>query len=347
MREPYTRPGGLHSYVRGLVSGQISIGLKPIVVDSVSASARFNVAQGVLPEVIAADGATVAEYHFAHSAFPFLSRPWGPWKEAPRLFHFHGPWHQEGVVQGNGRARVFLKKAVESVVYKGFSRFIVASDAFGNSLAEQFGVEREKITTVYPGVDTDRFSTDLSSAHAREVLDLPSDTPIAAVVRRLEPRMGVADAIVALQSMPDLYLIIAGTGSLNGELQSLVRDLRLTDRVRFLGRVSDEALPLVYRAADVSIVPTRELEGFGMIVLESMACGTPVVATRVGGLPEAMGPFADECSVNPREPKELASKVLSVLDKPSLRREVRSFAESRSNEEMARKVEGVVQQLLR
>ena len=344
MREPFTRAGGLHSYVRGLAAGQKELALNPVVVDEVTSKGNYRVAAGTLVE----DTSSVVQYHFAHGAFPFLypvSR--GPWKEYKRVFNFHGPWHQEGEVQGNGKFRVAAKKLLESSVYARFSQFIVASDFFGEELSRSFGVKQENITTIYPGIDTSRFAySPQASMTARQHFNVPEDAFVAVTVRRLEPRMGIEDALMAISDLPDVFLLIAGTGSLSGSLVDMVNALGIQHRVRLLGRISDAELTLAYQAADVSLVPTRDLEGFGMVVLESMACGTPVIASNVGGLPEAMGPFAAEWTVQANSPKELRSKISELNSSSSIRASVRAYAMTRSNKEMASATENVLQRLV-
>lgn len=345
MREPYTRAGGLHSYVRGLTAGQTSLGLKPLVVDRISYRGDFEVASGEFVSAMQANTGSIVEYHFAHGAFPFLYSPRSPWKGYPKIFHFHGPWHREGVPQGDSRIRTSIKWAIEKCVYVKFDRFIVASDFFGRTLERAFGIPPENIHRVYPGIDDARFSYAADSADARLALGIPGDSFVAVIVRRLEPRMGVEDAFMAIKELKDTYLVVAGTGSLDESLRLLAADLGIAHRVKFLGRVSDAQLPLVYQAADVSLVPTRDLEGFGMVVLESMACGTPVISTNVGGLPEAMGPFAARWTVDPHSPSALADKLKDMAGFNSLRSDVRNYAQTRSNTEMARGVETAIASL--
>jgi glycosyltransferase involved in cell wall biosynthesis len=104
--------------------------------------------------------------------------------------------------------------------------------------------------------------------------------------------MGIENLISAIsevrRQVPEVLLLIAGKGALSGELEEQVRSLGLEDNVRLLGFVPDEDLPIAYRAADLSIVPTVALEGFGLIAVESLAAGTPVLVTPVGGLPEVV-----------------------------------------------------------
>jgi glycosyltransferase involved in cell wall biosynthesis len=111
--------------------------------------------------------------------------------------------------------------------------------------------------------------------------------------------MGLENLIDAVldvrKQVPDILVLLGGTGPLVGELRDRIVSQGLEQNVRQLGRIEDENLPMAYRAADLSVVPTQALEGFGMITLESLASGTPVLVTPVGGLPEVILPFAPEC----------------------------------------------------
>jgi glycosyltransferase involved in cell wall biosynthesis len=196
---------------------------------------------------------------------------------------------------------------------------------------------------VNPGVDTERFKPG-SRSEARRALGLSEDGYLFAAVRRLEPRMGLHAAIDAIASLPHAHLAIAGTGSLQKALQRQVEDLRLGARVRLLGRVSDDDLPLVYQAADTTLVPTVSLEGFGMVVLESLACGTGVIASRVGGLPEALGPFASEWTYDINGKFGLLDKMRDAMRSPLPATEARAFAETRRVEVAAREIDDVAQQ---
>ncbi len=157
--------------------------------------------------------------------------------------------------------------------------------------------------------------------------------------------MGLRHALEVAKKLPEAQLLIAGTGSMESELSSQIEELDLVGRAHLLGRVPNEQLPDVFRAGDVTLVPSLALEGFGLVVLESMACGTPVVATRVGGLPEAMGPFADNYCVdeafNVEAMVHLARAAIDVGEPLAVA--VRNFAQKRSLKTMAHNVERVVE----
>jgi glycosyltransferase involved in cell wall biosynthesis len=144
-------------------------------------------------------------------------------------------------------------------------------------------------------VDIDRFArfADLVSRdEARRALGWPQGRPTIVTVRRLVRAKGLENLITAVEAVrgdiPDLLLVIVGSGPLEAELKARVRDAALQNVVRFEGYVPEEALPNVYRAGDLFVVPTITLEGFGLVVIEALACGTPVLVTPIGGLPEVV-----------------------------------------------------------
>jgi glycosyltransferase involved in cell wall biosynthesis len=110
--------------------------------------------------------------------------------------------------------------------------------------------------------------------------------------------MGLDRLILAMQTVveqfPNTVLYLAGKGRLRNELEAQVLALGLTEHVKFLGFVPDDQLPLIYRAADVNVVPTLALEGFGLVAAEALAAGTPSLVTPVGGLPEVVSDLSSD-----------------------------------------------------
>jgi asparagine synthase (glutamine-hydrolysing) len=248
--------------------------------------------------------------HFAPAIWPAASLV-----DVPLAVHFHGPWALESRQEGAGRAKVLAAWTMERQVYRRASRLIVLSRAFADVLHEHYRIPEDRIRIVPGGVDTGRFSPEPSRTIARERLGWPSDRPLVVCVRRLVRRMGLENLLTAMvsvrQSCPDALLVIAGGGALREELEQRAADLGLDGGVRFIGRVPEEDLPLVYRAADLSVVPTVALEGFGLIVVESLACGTPVVGTPIGGIPEILRPLGDELICESAAPAHLAERLVA------------------------------------
>ncbi|CAN0627995.1 Glycosyl transferase group 1 [Burkholderia multivorans] len=253
-----------------------------------SISTRLWLARKAVAERVAEYKPDVVAAHFALYSAPAL----GAMRDRPLVAHFHGPWCDEGAAEGQGGIAQTGKFLLERTVYRRASRHIVLSEAFGTILHERFGIHRDRIRVIPGGVDASKFDVELSQAAALRQLGWPLDRPIVLVVRRLAWRMGHENLIRAIadvrKRVPEVLVHIVGKGPLASELQRRVDELDLSANVRLVGYVSDEELPVCYRAATLSVVPTVALEGFGLITLESLAAGTPVLVTPVGGLPEAV-----------------------------------------------------------
>jgi glycosyltransferase involved in cell wall biosynthesis len=232
--------------------------------------------------------------HFALYTFPVLDMI----RSHPLVVHFQGPWALESQFEGERQPSVWAKAYLERTVYRRGLRFIVLSNYSRDVLCLFYGVPAERIRVVPGGVDANFFGIDATRPAARERLGWPQDRPIVLAVRRLVRRVGLDDLVAAMDEVrkrvPDALLLIAGKGPLEGDLQSLVRSLRLANNVRLLGYMPDQELPVAYRAADLTVVPSVAAEGFGLVVVESLAAGTPVLVTPVGGLPEVVRDLSPE-----------------------------------------------------
>ena len=156
-------------------------------------------------------------------------------------------------------------------------------------MSKLYGVEPDKVSVVPGGIDVQVFRP-TGREQARKELMLPANEPIVLYVGRMEPLKGLDILIRALSLLPESRthcLVVGGNATDDGEvaqLRTLAEELGIAPRMSFLGPVEHENLPLYYAAADVTAVPSR-YESFGLVALESLACGTPVVASEVGGLP--------------------------------------------------------------
>jgi glycosyltransferase involved in cell wall biosynthesis len=230
--------------------------------------------------------------HFALYSLPVLG--YLP-RNVPVTFNFQGPWAGESQMEGAGRLNVAFKKWVEQRVYDRCDRFITLSQAFADILHSDYQIHSDKIHVIPGGINTQDFQITHTRQQAREQMGFPVDRPILFTPRRLVQRMGIDKLLEALvvvkQQVPDIWLAIAGKGSQREVLEQQAQDLGLANHVRFLGYVSDGDLPICYQAADLTVVPSQSLEGFGLVLLESLASGTPVLSTPVGGMPEVLRPF--------------------------------------------------------
>jgi len=252
--------------------------------------------------------------HFALYTLPVLDRL----RSTPLVTHFHGPWALEGQEEGAGRSLTAVRWGLEKLVYRSSNRFIVLSEAFRDTLSCKYGVPGTKIDIVPGGVDVGRFAVSSSKTECREMLGWPLDRPIILSVRRLVRRVGLENLITAISSVrsriPDVQLLIAGKGPLAAELEAQIEAHGLEQHVRLLGFVPDDHLPIAYRAADISVVPTRSLEGFGLVAVESLAAGTPVLVTPVGGLPEVVRDLSRDLIMAGDAPPEIQDHLVAALD---------------------------------
>ena len=117
---------------------------------------------------------------------------------------------------------------------------------------------------------------------------------------------------LVLAELPSARLAIAGDGPLRAELEQRILGLGLVGSVLLLGRVSEDDLLAWYRRADLFVLPTQELEGFGISTIEALACGTPAVGTPVGGTPEILAEVDSRLLAASRSPRDLATTIVSV-----------------------------------
>lgn len=259
---------------------------------------------------------SVVATHFALYALPLLPSL----KGRAHVVHFHGPWAAESAREGQSPFVVAAKRRVERRVYRSARRLIALSSAFRNILVEEFGISEERVKIVPGGVDIERFLPSHCRVDARRHLGWPEKARIIFCVRRLVRRMGLPDLLTAFASIagdhPDAVLVLAGRGPLEDELHRRAASLGLGGRVFLVGFIPDDDLPLAYAAADFSVVPSESLEGFGLTALESLACGTPVLVTPAGGLPETVTALDPSLVLSGSDVPALASGLQRGLREP-------------------------------
>ncbi|WP_035992829.1 glycosyltransferase family 4 protein [Leptolyngbya sp. KIOST-1] len=306
-------------HIRGLVAGSSQVArttggqIQAFAAMEAPLLGRWQQIRQRFKQLTAAEDFSLVVSHFGLYTFPLLDQL-GAY---PVAMHFQGPWALEGKVEGNSTWGMRAKWLLEWSTYRQVQQFIVLSDAFRQTLHREYGIPYDRIHIVPPGVDTTRFDTGVTPEEAQQRLGWPSDRPILLAVRRLARRMGLENLIAAIaqvrQQHPDVLLLIAGKGTLKAELEQQIQDLDLAGHVKLLGFVSDTDLALAYRAATLSVVPTVSLEGFGLIVIESLANGTPVMGTPVDSIPEILTPFCPDLLFEGTRPEHLAQGISEAL----------------------------------
>ncbi len=204
----------------------------------------------------------------------------------------------------------------------------------------EFGAARERVQTIGNGVDTNRFQP-LDRMVVRRQLDVPCDRYIIVAVGGLSPVKGFHLLIPAVAELKraglPIRLYIAGEGKSRPALERKIRDLALQDEVVLLGAVANDQLKYWYNAADVSCLASSR-EGWANVLLESFACGTPVVATRIWGTPEVV--VSEEFGLLVEQNVEaIADGIQSALKRSWDRERIAAFAHRRSWDVVAEEVE--------
>jgi glycosyltransferase involved in cell wall biosynthesis len=197
------------------------------------------------------------------------------------------------------------------------------SEALRERLIE-LGVPGSRVQVLRNGVDLELFAPQ-DRAIARRELGLDADRPIVLSVGSLIPVKAVDLVMRAVAALPKAILVVVGDGPDKPKLQRLAQELSLEERVRFLGSMAQPRLASAYNAADVLVLASAR-EGFPNVLLEALACGTPVVAAAVGGAREIVREPAAGRLVNERTPAAIAAALCALLADPPPRAAVRAYA---------------------
>jgi glycosyltransferase involved in cell wall biosynthesis len=214
--------------------------------------------------------------------------------------------------------QVTARKSIEHKVLKRSDQVVVLSEYTREKLHLTYGVAPSKVNVIPGGVDLERFrpSTDKDQIRAR--MGLPEDKFILFTVRNLVPRMGLENLISAFEIVQnkrgDLLLVIGGVGPLETALKEQTKRCGVEDFVRFAGYIPDEALPSYYQVADLFILPTTELEGFGLVTVEALASGLPVLGTPVGGTREILAKLGSNYLFDDSTPQSIVKGILNALN---------------------------------
>jgi len=201
-------------------------------------------------------------------------------------------------------------------------------------------------------VDHRRFRPDVDGSAVRAKLRIPPEVPIVLLVGRIVPHKGVEHFVEAARYVPDARFLVAGGGSSLDAMKRLALSMGVADRVRFLGRISDDRLPEVYAACDVFVLPSvSRLEAFGIVALEAMSTGKPVIVADIPGVREMIEDGRDGLLADPVNPRDLAEKIRRLLSDPKARRTMgargrEKVLESFSIERVTDRIEAVYRAIL-
>jgi len=208
---------------------------------------------------------------------------------------------------------------LEGGIYRSAARILMLSKHMRSELESCFGIPHERVALAPGGVDLPQMLSEKQRASIRGEYDWQG--PVVATLRNLVPRTGVdmlvQAAAILRHDMPDVRWCVMGSGALLEPLRWLARQLNVHDIIEFSGFLPEEDVVKRMQAADAFMLPTRSLEGFGLVTIEANACGLPVVATPVGGNVEVASSSPDNMVAEAVSPEALAEAMLAMLKQPA------------------------------
>lgn len=230
-----------------------------------------------------------------------------------------------------------------------FDKFITVSKALEKYLVKYCRINSSKVTTVYCGVNLNKFNIRVEKEEInklREDFSLGENDIVIGTVGRLEFRKGhrylLESAVRVSKVYPKVKFLLVGIGELRNELKDFAKRLDITSKIIFAGFAQD--IPSALSLLDIFVLPSLD-EGLGIAILEAMACGLPVIATNVGGIPELVKDGETGLLVAPRSSSALASAIIRLLaDKEyatTLREAGKKRAKQFSSKIMVEKIEEI------
>jgi glycosyltransferase involved in cell wall biosynthesis len=263
------------------------------------------------------------------------------WK-VPKICHFHSSWYDEEKINQIGtevskipwRLQIQLQiiRLMEWAGYAVSRSILFLSEYSKNHFLRYYPFTPPKLCVIPGGVDIEEFKPPNSVEEVnsiREKLKLPVKIPLLLTVRRLEQRMGLENLIHAAgilhRQNPALkfQMVFTGKGSLKNRLEQLILEQEVSHCVQLVGLVPRETLPLYFCCADLFVLPTLAIEGFGLVTAEAMASGLPVMGTPVGATVEILKQVDERLLFQNTSPEALAEGIETFLKAPDIFREMR------------------------
>lgn len=270
-------------------------------------------------------------------------------KRVPFVLTYHGDCKEDigGLIRNKTVSfynRYFLDKfmSLADVIISPSSHYIDESRFLGKY--------RDKIVKIPNGINIDNFDIPYKKEECRSKLGFPIDRKIILFVGTLISHKGPDILLKAmpevLKDISDAELVFVGDGKMIEDLKRLCKRLNVEKYVKFKGFIGDTTKKaLYYKSSDVLALPSTEPELFGLVNLEAMACGVPIVASRIGGIPDVVKDYKNGFLVPPRDSKALADAIIHLLENEDVRRrfgkngikEVKNF----SSEKIAKETEKI------
>tara|TARA_B100000686_G_C16788118_1_gene976658 strand:+ start:225 stop:1469 length:1245 start_codon:yes stop_codon:yes gene_type:complete len=262
------------------------------------------------------------------------------WK-IPKVYHFHSSWFDEERINSLGKKNFLLGlnfklqliRIIEWTCYKFSGTIIFLSEYSKKRFENYFYFSKPNLLIIPGGVDLKEFQPlrpEENLHKIRGLLSLEKKQPVILTVRRLEERMGLENLVLAVEmlikKLPKNFfkLIIVGKGSLRQKLEDLITEKRLSGVIKLSGLVSKEKLPLYFKVADLFVLPTTAIEGFGLVTAEAFASGLVVMGTPVGATIEILKKIDKNLIFDGTSPESLSNGLQRFFEDPDFFSELKS-----------------------
>jgi glycosyltransferase involved in cell wall biosynthesis len=260
-------------------------------------------------------------FHQPFSAFGVIHSTLS--NQIPKIYTCHSLSFEEFISRNGDGSRLFSKatnfiksrghKKIEKNIFEKSNQIVVLSKFTKDKVINIHQIIEEKIKVIPGGVNLNKFTPIVDKGKIRKRLNIPANKIILFTVRNLVQRMGLENLIIAFNDLikknAEIDLVIGGEGKLKTGLIALARSFGIEDHLHFAGFIPEDQLPSYYQMADLFVLPTKELEGFGLVTLEAMASGLPVVGTPVGGTKEILEGFGSSYLFKGTDPDSMVELI--------------------------------------
>jgi len=276
----------------------------------------------VLPGLITVlDGFDIIHLHYPFILGAEMVRLAAAIKKTPLVASFHND-----LIGSGTRRRIFeiYQQLSARLTIQSVARLcVVSQDHFDSSrLRRSISGHGVKTVEIPNGVDLDHFHPSVEADHVRKQYGIPSDSKLVLFVAALDRAhhfKGLDNLLLAFQTLPqDTWLLVVGDGDLRTYYEQLAHQSGLASRIIFAGAIRHEDTPPLFRNADVTVLPSSPPESFGLVLIESLACATPVVATRIPGVRTVVDHGKDGYLVPPNDSVALSGAIRTLLEDKTL-----------------------------
>ncbi len=292
----------------------------------------------------------------AHSPIPYSDLPallYAKRKKVPFLLTYQYDGQETGgsFIRNTG-VSVYNKYLLNKVL--DYADIIIATTKAYADESKFLRRYKDKITLIPNGINISEFKIGASKEECRNKLGLSVDKKIILFLGSLVPYKGPDILLKAFSTMkkeiPDVELVFAGRGAMQDKLEKLSNKLNIEKNVKFAGFVEEDLKPFYYKAADIFCLPSTNMgESFGIVNLEAMACGIPIISSKLGGIPDIVKDMENGMLVKPGDPESLADALLFLLENEDIRKKMgndgRKKVEEYSWEKIAEKTEKIYEKL--